>query len=220
MNSHRASRGVSGLLGLALIGPVWVLAPAAVYAEVARYHVSLTPFVGYQIGGEFKDDDTGDKISLDDASSFGLIINAPADDTTEYELYLSRQSVGIDQSSVPLDPDLEIDISYIQAGGTYVFEGDPIRPFIAAGIGATHVSPDQSQYSSETYFSFGLGGGVLVFPASRVGLRLEGRLLGTVIDSDSGIFCQSGSQGATCAIRASGDILWQWEMFAGVTARF
>ena len=86
-----------------------MLALPAVYAEVAPYHVSLTPFAGYQIGGEFKDDDTGDKISLDDAPSFGLIIDVPADDTTEWELYFSRQSAGIDQSSVPLDPDLDID---------------------------------------------------------------------------------------------------------------
>lgn len=192
---------------------------AAASAEVNPYHVSVTPFIGYRIGGEFKDDDTGDKVDLGDASSFGLIINAPASDTTEWELFYSRQSAGIDTSTVPLPPGLDLDISYFQVGGTYVFDGAPIRPFISAGIGASHFSPDQSQYNSETYFAFSIGGGAHLFPASRVGLRLEGRLFGSVIDSDSAIFCVSDG-GATCAIQASGDILWQWEMFAGLTARF
>ena len=205
---------------LALLWAAVTLAPAAARAEVAAYHVSVTPFIGYRMGGQFSDSDTGDEIDLGDAGSFGLIINAPADNTTEWELFYSRQSAGIDTSTVPVDPNLDIDISYFQVGGTYVFEGAPIRPFISAGIGARQFSPSQSQYNSETYFAFSLGGGAQVFPESRIGLRLEGRLFGSVIDSDSAIFCSSSGGGANCAIRADGDILWQWEMFAGITARF
>lgn len=203
---------------MALLAAAGMTAPAR--AEVANYSVSVTPFIGYRVGGQFADSDTGDEVELGDAGSFGLIINAPADYTTEWELFYSRQSAGIDRSTVPVDPSLDIDISYFQAGGTYVFEGAPIRPFISAGIGASQFSPDQSQYNSETYFAFSIGAGAHIFPESRIGLRLEGRVFGSVIDSDSDIFCASNQGGATCAFRADGDILWQWEVFAGVTARF
>lgn len=203
---------------LALLAAAGASAPAC--AEVAAYRVSVTPFIGYRVGGQFSNSDTGDEVDLGNAGSFGLIINAPADYTTEWELFYSRQSAGIDTSTVPIDPDLNIDISYFQAGGTYVFEGAPIRPFISAGIGASQFSPDQSQYNSETYFAFSIGAGAHIFPESRVGLRLEGRLFGSVIDSNSNIFCRSNESGASCAIVADGDILWQWEVFAGVTARF
>ena len=183
---------------LILLAAAGVMAPAR--AEVAAYRVSVTPFIGYQVGGQFQDSDTGDEVDLGNAGSFGLIINAPSDYTTEWELFYSRQSAGIDKSTVPIDPNLNIDISYFQAGGTYVFEGSPIRPFISAGIGASQFSPDESQYNSETYFAFSIGGGAQIFPESRVGLRLEGRLFGSVIDSNSDIFCRSGQGGATCAI--------------------
>ncbi len=201
-----------------LLAGLTLASPAG--AEVTPYHVSITPFIGYRTGGEFKDEDSGEKIEVNNASSYGLIINAPASDTTEWELLYSHQSAGLDSSTTALDPGVDIDINYFQVGGTYVFEGAPIRPFIAAGIGASYFSPDQSQYDSETYFAFSLGGGAHVFPTSRVGLRLEGRVFGSVIDSDSAIFCRSDESGAACAFHASGDILWQWEVFAGLTARF
>lgn len=202
-----------------LLAGLAIATSGAARAEVTPYHVSVTPFIGYRTGGEFKDENTDNKVELGDASSFGLILNGPASDTTEWEVLYSHQSAGIQSSTVALDPGLDIDITYYQLGGTYVFEGPHFRPFIAAGIGASHFSPDQSQYNSDTYFAFSIGGGAHVFPTSRVGLRLEGRFFGSVIDSDSAIFCVSNG-GATCSIHASGDILWQFEAFAGLTARF
>jgi hypothetical protein len=207
---------VAGAVGLMLGAAVTPVA-----AEVADYHVSVTPIIGYRMGGQFDGEgDSSDEVEIDDASTFGLILNAPADANTEWELFYSRQSAGVHSATVALDPSLEIDISHILLGGTYVFEGQLARPFISAGIGAAHLSPDASGYHSDTVFGFGLGGGAHIFPESRIGLRLEGRLLGAVIDSDSAIFCQSGPQGATCAFRASGDVLWQFEIFAGLAARF
>jgi opacity protein-like surface antigen len=189
----------------------------------------VTPLIGYRMGGDFDEEDSGEEsgeeVSLDDASMYGIVINAPFDslggDTyTEWEFYYSRQKPGLDRAPENVDPTLELEISHFLLGGTYVGGGESVRPFLAAGIGAAHLSPDAPGYDSDTVFAFGIGGGAQVFPASRVGLRLEGRLLGAVIDSDSAIFCASGPQGAGCAFRASGDVLWQWEVVAGVTVRF
>ncbi len=214
------------LAGLATI--LLAIVPAAHAAETAEagdYRIAVTPFTGYRMGGDFDDDDTGEEVSLDDDSVLGLIINLPyqsvdGDAYTEWEFYYARQTAGIEEAPATVDPTLEIDISHFLLGGTYVGAGDIARPFLSAGIGAAHLSPDRSGYESDTVFAFGLGAGAQLFPANRVGVRLEGRVLGSVIDSDSSIFCASGSQGAACAFRSSGDVLWQWEVVAGATFRF
>lgn len=200
-------------------------ADAGQQREAGQYRVAVTPVLGYRMGGSFDDDGSEDEVELDDDSMVGLIINVPyrgvtADDYTEWELYVSRQSTGIDSAPSAIDPDLEIDITHVLIGGTYVGAGEVLRPFLSAGIGAAHLSPDASGYDSDTVFAFGIGGGAQFLPANRVGARLEGRLLGSVVDSDSSIFCASGPQGAGCAFRANGDVLWQWEVSAGVTVRF
>ena len=82
---------------------------------------------------------TTEDVNLDDAASFGLIINAPAESYTtytEWELYYSRQSAGIDRAPAGVDPSLDIEITHFLLGGTYVFEGELVRPFLSAGIGA------------------------------------------------------------------------------------
>jgi len=202
-----------------------VLTAPAHAAEPGEYRFSLTPLLGYRMGGDFQREDSGAKLSLDDAAAFGFILNAPAealgdDAYTEWELYFSRQSAGIDKAPAGVDPSLDLDISYLLLGGTYVGAGELVRPFLAAGIGAAHLSPDASGYGSDTVFAVGIGGGAQVFPTEQIGLRLEVRALGAVIDSDSNIFCASGPEGSACAVSASGNILWQWEAFAGLVARF
>jgi opacity protein-like surface antigen len=194
-------------------------------AEPGEYRFAVTPLLGYRMGGDFESDDTDVEVSLDDDAALGFIINAPAeaigdDAYTEWELYFSRQSAGIKDAPVEVDPTLDVDISYLLLGGTYVGAGELVRPFVAAGIGAAHLSPDTSGYDSDTVFAFGIGGGAQIFPTEQFGLRLEVRALGAVLDSDTSIFCASGPDESACLIGASGDILWQWEVFAGLVARF
>lgn len=198
--------------------------------EAGQYIVAVTPVIGFRMGGSFDGEDsegadTGQDVEVDDDAMAGVIINRPfqsvsGDDYTEWEFYFARQSAGLDTVPEGVDPGLELDITHYLIGGTYVGGGDRVRPYLAAGIGAAHISPDGPGYDSDTVFGFGLGVGAQVFPASRVGLRFEGRMLGSLIDSDSAIFCATGpQQGATCAFRASGDALLQWEVFAGLTIR-
>lgn len=204
--------------------------PHATAAEAGEYRIAVTPILGYRMGGDFDGEDedgedTGEEVELDDDSMVGFILNAPFDTLdgdayTEWEFYYARQSAGIDNPPAGVDPELELDITHYLVGGTYVGGGEAVRPFLAAGIGAAHLSPDAAGYDSDTVFGFGIGIGAQVFPERRVGLRFEGRMLGSVVDSDSAIFCASGPAGSGCAFRASGDLLLQWEVFAGVTARF
>ena len=106
---------------------------------------------------------------------------------------------------------LDLDIDYFQLGGTYLWDGKRAQPFMVATLGAAHLNPDGSG-DSETYFAFSIGGGWRLFPAERFGLRVEGRFYGTVLDSDSDIFCRTGPENNQCLIQSQSEILWQWQM--------
>lgn len=212
-------------IALLLVALPW----PALAADAFTPRVSITPLVGYRIGGEIEGQDTGDSgsrdVELENASLYGLVINLPAEklrsgDYTEWELYVSRQTVGIDRAPEGVDPDLEVEITHVLLGGTYVGPGERVRPFLGAGIGAAHLSPDADDYESDTVFAFGLGVGLHLFPERRIGGRIETRVLGAVTDSNSDIFCASGPSAAGCVYRGSGNVLWQWELTAGLSVRF
>ncbi|MGI9290562.1 MAG: hypothetical protein ACR2QG_04690 [Gammaproteobacteria bacterium] len=197
-------------------------------AEAARkkkddyYKLQITPFVGYRFFGSFEDEETGEDYDLENDSSYGLIVNFPSKRNTEWEIYYSKQSTEIKtgdlfQSTKVLD----VDVEYLQIGGTYLFEPEPAGiPYFVATIGAARFDPQGAGTSSETYFAFAAGGGWKYFPNKRVGLRLDGRFIGTLIDSDSNIFCHSGPEGSGCLVQTKSDVLWQFEIQAGVTFRF
>ncbi len=189
------------------------------------YHVEITPFAGYRFGGSFdaEDSETGVDVDIDDHSSYGLIVNWPAEPNTEYEVFFSRQSTSLETGSLfaPGDPILdELDITYLQLGGTYLFEGERAWPFMVATIGASRFEPDNSEYDSETFFAFSIGGGYKIAVTPRIGLRLEGRGLASVVSSDSAVFCRSDEVSSGCLIAVRGSLVWQWEMSAGLRVRF
>lgn len=187
--------------------------------ESPAYRFEVTPFAGFRTGGTFTDEDSGAELELNDSGSYGLILNMRESWNTEWELLYNHQSTDFDTGP---GTRIDIDIDYLQIGGTYIgtdIEG-PARPYLAATIGLAHLDPRAANLPSDTYFAFSIGGGWKFFPTSRLGLRLEGRFYGTVIDSDSKIFCASGPSGGTCLINTKADVLWQFELLAGAIVRF
>ena len=201
--------------------PVALLVALPAVAEEKPKRFEISPFVGYRIGGTFEDDDSEVELDLDEGKSYGLALNMRADANTEYELTYSHQSTDVDVTEVaPGAPALDLDIDYLQIGGTYLWDGQRARPFLVATVGVAHLDPDDSDVDSETYFAFSIGGGWKVFPSNSLGLRLEARVYGTVLESDSDVFCRSGPSGSACLIQSRGDVLWQWELSAGASFRF
>ena len=181
----------------------------------------VTPIGGFRFGGSFEDIDQGLSADVDDDASVGLILNLRESGNTQWELIYSRQDTAIDTTEFSFsEPTLDADFQSLQIGGTYMGEGIRARPYVAATVGGTHVSPGLPGLVSDSFWSFSIGGGLQLFPQSRVGVRLEARAWGTLLDSSSDLFCQSGSQGGVCAVTVDGDLLWQFETFAGVVFRF
>jgi hypothetical protein len=132
----------------------------------------------------------------------------------------ARQSTDLDASGIVVPQSaFDIDVEYLHFGGTYLFDGERVRPFVAMTIGATRFDPGLSGANARTYFSMSLGAGWKFRLAEHVGLRLEGRGYGTLIDNNSRLFCEIDGGGA-CLIIVEGRIITQWEARAGLTIRF
>jgi hypothetical protein len=210
-------------LGQAVAVAVGCAATGLASAQDARpRRYELTAYGAYRVGGEFEDENGEDKFELDESNAYGLVFDFPAYNVdTQWEALWSRQQTELD-TRPGFDPDsrLGIDIDYYQFGGTYLFEGAEIRPFIALTAGAAHFDPEVRGIDGETFFAGSLGGGVQMLKSRRVGVRLEARVFATLVDSDGALFCRTGPQANVCAITIEGSALVQFEASAGVVFRF
>lgn len=207
-------------VGLLLCLPHSVAAQTPGQPEPLRFE--LTPYAGYRFGGTFENDEDAISVELDDRGSSGLIFNVREADNTQWEVIFARQQTLADTSEVAgLGPLIDVEVEYLQGGGTYQGQlRDGVRPYLAATLGAARITPRVPGLGDDSFWSFSIGTGLQIRPTERFGIRLEARAWGTLIDSDSRLFCRSGVQVAGCAIRVDGSVLWQIEAFAGLVFRF
>ncbi len=200
---------------------IFLSCSVSTFAQEQSFDFEITPFGAYRYGGEFKETDRNFSIDLDDGESFGLILNARHSPNTQWEILYSRQETSANTTGLGVsDPRLDITIEYLQAGGTYLWDGDTVRPFLAATLGVSQVDITTPGYDSDSFFSFSLGLGFQVAPTNRLGLRLEARGYGTLLDSSSDLFCEFGPSNNICVVRIDGTIMWQVEALAGIVFRF
>lgn len=191
------------------------------FAQEQSFNFEITPFGAYRYGGSFEEADSSLSIELDDGQSYGLIFNARHSPTTQWEILYSHQETDADTTGLGLsEPVLDIDVDYLQVGGTYLWDGDAARPFLAAGVGVSQVDVSNAGYNSDSFFSFSLGLGLQFAQSNRLGIRLEARGYGTLLDADSDLFCASSPSSNVCAVRIDGTIMWQVEAIAGIVFRF
>lgn len=209
MKVHWSLRFVSAIV-------VFIAAPA-----VAQENVELTPFGGYRFGGSFNVDDGAGSYDVDDSTAAGLILNWRHRDNTRWEVIYSHQDTDASFDAATInDPTLNVETHLLQLGGTYQGIGARFRPYLAATLGGTHVKVTSRGSESDTFLSGSIGIGLLFRPESRLGVRLEVRGNGTVIDSGTDLFCETGPNVNACALRIEGDVLWQIDTFAGIVFRF
>ena len=201
-----------------------VLAPCIFPATAAAetpYRFELTPYAAYRMGGSFSDESEDIEFDIEDSAAQGLVINGRVRSDAQWEVLYGRQATDVNTGGLfNNDSLLDFDIEYMHFGGTYLFDGESVRPFIALTVGVTHADPGDSSFGSENFFSASLGGGVNLAARNRLGVRLEVRAFTTFIDSSSNLFCQSDGGSGSCLILIDGKTLTQWEARAGITLRF
>ena len=203
---------VAAILATLIAGPA--------VAQTDPGTIELTPYGAYSFGGTFEDEESALEAELQDSGSFGLIFDYQLKNNTQVEVIYSQLRTDAVVSDQTIS---DVNLHYLQIGGTYQFEElGKTLPFMSATLGGTHISVDTEGYGSDTFFGFSIGGGLQIAPSSRLGLRLEARAFGTLLQSGSTIFCVSDPGGgqAGCAITVSGDVLWQLQTMAGFVFRF
>lgn len=188
------------------------------YAAGPAPAAELTPLIGYRSGGSFEDRTTGATLDLDEGANQGLIFNLDHDADTQWEILYSRQDseLALAQPFQGLTS-VDVDIQYFSFGGAYIFHDAAhpgVKPFIAAGIGMMHMSPDG--LDTETKPMLSLGAGYKFFLTENVGIRIEARAYATALESDAEIFCGNGA----CIARVESEGFWQYEANAGMNLRF
>lgn len=193
----------------------------SVAAQDEPFKFEITPIASYRIGGSFDEKDGDGRVELNDSSAAGFAFNVRANPNGQYELLYARQSTDTTTRGFFVnDPTINIDVDYLQFGGTYLFDGNKTRPFIALTLGLTQFDPAFADTGSERFFSASFGGGVQIMPKSRVGIRLEARVYTTFVDDNSSIFCSSVGGAGTCLVQVDAKTLSQWEARAGLVFRF
>ena len=143
------------------------------------------------------------------------------DTNTQWEVFYSSQSTSVRPiTTVPDEPAVDLDVEYLHIGGTYLFEGNRVQPFIAATFGASRFSPKPGGFGSKTLLSGSFGGGWKISLAKNLALRIEARGYGTLIDDNNRLFCESSGSENSCLLILEGSLFTQWEARAGVTFRF
>lgn len=194
----------------------------------ARSRFELTPYASYRFGGEFQspaeDAAPTQVFELRDSRAYGLILDIRTDAVnTQWEVLYARQPTELEtQPTFVGGPLLDIDVDYLQFGGTYLFDdkSDSTIPFIALTAGIARFDPGFAGMDAETYLSGSIGGGVQLRADRRVGVRLEARAFGSLVDNDSDLFCVAGPAANACALKVDGTALFQLEARAGVVFRF
>ncbi|UCF31729.1 MAG: outer membrane beta-barrel protein [bacterium] len=196
------------LLSFLLLTPTFALAEG----------FQVTPFLGYRMGGYFEDAGTGLTLDLDEEESWGIILGKDIAPGKQYEFFYSFQPSRLTAGGLVTPGVLvDVDVEYFHIGGRNYWDKGTARTFVGGSVGATHFDPQSSNLSSETRFSLGLGGGVEVRAGEKVAIRLEGKGFATFLDSSGAIFCGTSSG---CEVFIASDVLWQFEVGAGVSFRF
>lgn len=204
------------------------MAVLPVASQEPPFRFEITPYGAYRVGGEFQPQEAEPKaaggLKLHEGNAEGLTFDIrTSEGNGQWEVLYAHQKTELDtQPSFVGGPTIDLDVSHLQFGGTYLFpvDSDTVTPFLSMTAGLARFEPRLDGADAENYFSWSLGGGVHLRADKRVGVRLEARAYSTIIDDDSALFCVFSAAVNSCAVFVEGDQLYQFEARVGLVARF
>lgn len=199
------------------------LAPSLATAqeETRRPRFEVMPAVGYGIGGSFENATTDESVDVNDGQVFALSLRMRTEYEKEWELFYSLQATELEPGSATGGtPGVDVDIEYLQLGGSYFPGNLDYAPYVVGGLGVTRFKPDGAGLSDTTNFSISVGLGIRFPLTDHFALRLEGRGFLTFVDTDTAFFCSSDEGGGACLIRAKGSSVFQFQGLLGFAFAF
>jgi hypothetical protein len=174
--------------------------------------IEITPFGGYRFGNDFFELITGQPVDTDGTPAVGAVVDVPLGEGLQVEALFTHQDAHVTVANGPLGVPSrwKVSVDHFQGGALQEYANGRVRPFATGTLGLTRYA---GEGDSEMRFSIGAGGGVKLFPVSRIGVRLNGQVSATLVYADANVLaCGSG----TCFLAINADIVWQMEFTAGL----
>lgn len=181
--------------------------------------IELTPYVGYRIAGNVHAEDA--TLAFDDGASVGASLEYVARPGGRVGLLYARQSTtAVVRPTAVTEPGsaLGLTIQWAQlTASTDVGAARGVDAYVVASVGGAYLDPDPTDAEGDWSPAGTVGAGLRRAVADRFRARLEGRLLGTVLDASSRVFC---SLPGACAVSLNGEILTQFDVSLGLSLAF
>ena len=210
----RTSKGckylaIGGLLAIPLAGN----------AHAQGRRVEILPFGGIQFGGSVLS--RPGQLEIEPDVAYGVIVDVRVRPDATIQMLYGRQDTTLDfLSNDPFFPRhvrVGLAVEYYHLGGAVEFGEGRLRPYFALTVGATRFDPKVEDVGSEWRFSIGTGVGFKTYLSPRFGLRAEGRVWPTFLQTDGGFLC---SLPGACLVAVEADFLTQGSATAGFFVAF
>lgn len=209
-------------LGSLVLG--MTILPSEAWSQTAIRRFEIVPMGGIQTGGSLGSAvegsvDRGD-LRIPGGGAYGLTLDFRVQPDGQAELIYWRQNSRLELRTPgqPTEALFDMSVEYFHIGGLLQFQAGWAHPFAIASLGGTRFNPlGMNGVSDEWRFSFALGGGVKKYFSERFGIRAQGRLWLTLLQSDSAFFCVLPGG---CLVNISGDVMLQAEFSAGFLFAF
>ena len=165
---------------------------------VRAQFLEITPYYGVMFGGNLEVEE-GDLV-LGTADNFGMSIGLRLSDNALLEVSYTRQDTKLKLKGATFQPDedlFDIAAEYYQVGGIFeTTKMELIRMYGLVSFGVTRFNPteEDEEVTTDWRVSGALGGGFKYFVNKRLGVRAQMRLLGTLVDSTGGLYCDEEGQ--------------------------
>jgi hypothetical protein len=214
MTSMKTSKALKYLPTFCLVA---ILLAGSARAQERRVEVS--PFAGIQVGGNVLS--RPGRLEIESDPVYGVIVDIRVRPDATIQALYGRQDTTLDfLSNDPFFPRhvrVGLAVEYYHLGGAVEFGEGRFRPYFALTVGATRFDPKVEDVGSEWRFSIGSGVGFKTYLSPRFGLRAEGRVWPTFLQTSGGFLC---SLPGACLVSVEADFLTQGSATGGVFVTF
>jgi hypothetical protein len=182
----------------------------------------FTPFIGYRTSMSFPVEPhvsgTNPRVVLDASPGYGVSFGMRLEEDALVEIRWARQDSYVHSQDIsPPIPRQRVILNQFHGDFSREYIVDErrpwARPFVLLSVGGTHIS--KSTDITFTRFSFGIGGGVRLYPSRHLGFKIQAEWVPVFVDPQVAFIC-----GAGCIVHVGGTASSQGEVFVGPIVRF
>ena len=200
---------------LLVAGPAFAAAPPDQQDDAPGLQgKGFTLYAGYQFGGSFTDETSGNTVNLREGGSYAASLDVPLDQSSEFQVFYGHQATEFTPWPYPTTSS-RLRLDYLHIGGTYFPDELGHGVYAVGGLGVTRMTPDAAGLDPATKLSLNIGVGYLLPFSRNFGVRFEARGLATMLGSNTAVFCSGG-----CVVHLTGSGVLQGELLVGLSARF